>query len=473
MHDTENNRADSDIRQKVAARGLDGRRLSQRGSGVRDASASSHQAHSDSYEADGTALPKDTRRAYNHGTATEEDYGSVDIPRVEQRQSPAKVNKGTQSPKQAKRKVSPKKKTSARNGKNSSRGDGGLDTTGATSVRGMSHEEKRRRQNLRDALKSLLSIVVIGLIVGGVFLLYDATIVDTINIAGSERYSSAQIISLAGIQKGDNILMYNTDDVKSAINAIPQLTVVSVKRSFPNQINIIVADHEVFAAVPAANGTYAFIDADGYVLSIGETESGGHMIVYGLTGTGLTANTHIDVESRNVRTVAVMKLIRAINDNGIADSVLSIDVSNSSYIKMGMGHDFTVILGDSSYAAENIVVAAKAYALLRSEYPNGGIINVFKDSTIIDFTPNVEDGTGNPTEMPTEASPSPTGSEEPGTPPPVTQPSVTDTPATDEPSTLEPETLEPETDAPEITDSPLETMPPETLDPTAEPTDEP
>ena len=72
----------------------------------------------------------------------------------------------------------------------------------------------------------------------------------------------------------------------------------------------------------------------------------------------------------------------------LAHFVTAIDLSNSSCIKLEIGSSFTIILGDCVEAYQNITTAAKAYEYFSREYPEGGIINVFTGSTIVDFTPS-------------------------------------------------------------------------------------
>ena len=64
-----------------------------------------------------------------------------------------------------------------------------------------------------------------------------------------------------------------------------------------------------------------------------------------------------------------------------------IDLASSAYVTITVGKNYTIVLGSISTAHECMETAAKAYEKFLPEYPNGGTIQVFPDSTVVDFTP--------------------------------------------------------------------------------------
>lgn len=169
----------------------------------------------------------------------------------------------------------------------------GLDTRAAAPARGISHEEKRRRQNRRDIFSSLGILLLIALLGFCGYTAYRFTCVDSFIVSGSGRYSAEQIIGLAGLQTGRHILSYNTDEISKNVSSIPNLICTGVRRVFPNKISINVADHNAAAAIPAANGTYTLIDAEGLVLAIGAESSGELILLRGMANIGFVRNTVI------------------------------------------------------------------------------------------------------------------------------------------------------------------------------------
>ena len=169
----------------------------------------------------------------------------------------------------------------------------GLDTRAAAPARGISHEEKRRRQNRRDIFSSLGILLLIALLGFCGYTAYRFTCVDSFIVSGSGQYSAEQIIGLAGLQTGRHILSYNTDEISKNVSSIPNLICTGVRRVFPNKISINVADHNAAAAIPAANGTYTLVDAEGLVLAIGAESSGELILLRGMANIGFVRNTVI------------------------------------------------------------------------------------------------------------------------------------------------------------------------------------
>ena len=290
----------------------------------------------------------------------------------------------------------------------------GLDTRAAAPARGISHEEKRRRQNRRDIFSSLGILLLIALLGFCGYTAYRFTCVDSFIVSGSGRYSAEQIIGLAGLQTGRHILSYNTDEISKNVSSIPNLICTGVRRVFPNKISINVADHNAAAAIPAANGTYTLIDAEGLVLAIGAESSGELILLRGMANIGFVHNTVITEKNHCLRTVTAMKLLAAVKECGIAESVIAIDVSNAASIKLELQHGYTFVLDDWRYAEGNIKTAAKAYKRLLPVYPSGGTVNIFKDSTVVDFTPRSSAASVPPeTDAPQQVTAPPNSTDEP------------------------------------------------------------
>lgn len=264
----------------------------------------------------------------------------------------------------------------------------GLDTSSVAVARGISHEARRRKQNLHDLLRLGIILLLIAVIVGGGILAYRWTTVKTISVTGSEKYGQAQLMNMSRIRTGRNILFYNEKKLADDMNAIPDIRIVSVKKKLPNTIDIVVADIVPCAAIEASGGSFSFISEDGYVLSMGEKDPGGLIVVRGMTGEGITPGTYIDKQNPTLRTTCAVKLIKAIRASSFAESVRAIDVSSSVCVTLTLDSAYTIVLGSLATADECVGTAAKAYAKFLPVYPNGGTINVFHGKTQVDFTPN-------------------------------------------------------------------------------------
>ncbi|MBQ7060725.1 MAG: FtsQ-type POTRA domain-containing protein [Clostridia bacterium] len=262
-----------------------------------------------------------------------------------------------------------------------------IDSSYATDAPGFSNEEHRRRQNLRDLLKIGCIVLAVLAVIGAGVLYYNHTIVKTIRISGSEVYGEAQLLSMSGIRAGKNIYLYKEEQLRADMNSIHDIRTESVTKIMPDTISIVVSDITPAAAIRSPGGLYTLISSDGYVLSMGEASNRGLLTIEGMSGTGYALNTFIDRNNTSIRTVGAVSLIRAIGASTIAGKVLSIDLSNSACVSILLENNYKIVLGSISTAPECIETAARAYERFLPVYPNGGTVQVFRGSSIVDFTP--------------------------------------------------------------------------------------
>lgn len=253
---------------------------------------------------------------------------------------------------------------------------------------GFSVERKRLYVNYVEILKIVGKIALIALVVFGVIFGYNQLLVDEISITGSLKYSSEQLLSMSGIQNGAFILSYTDAKVASKLSDITDIKVLGIKKTFPNKLEISITDRDVRAALEMSNGMHTLISADGYVTDSGSMDTEGMIIIRGLSDHSYAIGSYINEGEINAAEASVVSLLEGINSTSLAKVITAIDLTNTSCIKLEVGDDFIIVLGDCIEAHSNLSTAAKAYDYFSIEYPQGGIINVFSDSTIVDFTPN-------------------------------------------------------------------------------------
>lgn len=263
-----------------------------------------------------------------------------------------------------------------------------LDTSGVEDARGLSHERRRRRQTIRDLIKVLSVLLSIVLIIAAISLIKSYTTVRKFDVSGSRLYSTEQILSLSGISAGKSIFRVDESELAGAVSSIPNLHAKSVKKVYPNKIEIRVEDVFARAFIPGANGKYTVISADGYVVEIVDEPSEDLLEVRGLAGYGFAPGAYIDESMHNIRTVGTLELIKVIDERGYSDYVKYIDLSSAVYTLIGLDNGYTAVLGAVTNAPDCIDIAISAYERFLPAYPNGGTINVFTGSSIVDFTPN-------------------------------------------------------------------------------------
>lgn len=255
------------------------------------------------------------------------------------------------------------------------------------SAGGFSRESHKKQANIKELIKIFSVLIVILAIIIGAIIFYQKLHVSTISVIGSQKYSEKQLISKSGIQDGAFILSYSEEDIYALFAKIYDVSVVGFRRIYPDKLEIRVADRDARAAIPAGNGKYTIISADGYVIGSNAESSEGLIVIRGLAGKSYAVGSCIDDDTQSAFELAVIELLKGVSESELASIVTAIDLSNTSCIKFEIEDRFTIVLGDCIEASQNIETASKAYAIFSRSYPDGGIINVFSNSTIVDFTP--------------------------------------------------------------------------------------
>ena len=203
---------------------------------------------------------------------------------------------------------------------------------------------KKGRQGLSAAFIAVAAIAVAAVLFVGA---YTITKVRTITVSGNNKYSADSIINLSGLYTGKNIFTYDLGAARRNIEKNPYIKCDSVRRALPSSIRISVTERREFAAILLGSGNYCVIDETGFVLDIGRTQESveGLLPIYGLGSMGFAVGTRINDDGGRLRPYTVMQMLDSIGDRIV--KIKSIDISNSSNVKLTTVEGVTVVLGDS------------------------------------------------------------------------------------------------------------------------------
>lgn len=98
--------------------------------------------------------------------------------------------------------------------------------------------------------------------------------VEAIEIRGTHRATAAEIESLLGVEKGDNLIALDTLELERFVSQHPWVRNVHIERGLPRKLVVEVEEHEPVALVALGHLYYA--DADGALVkrrSIEERDS--------------------------------------------------------------------------------------------------------------------------------------------------------------------------------------------------------
>lgn len=174
---------------------------------------------------------------------------------------------------------------------------------------------------MRLAGWSVLSLVVAGLIAGGLFwFLRDHSYfhVVMLRIYGIERVTQQEVSQLAQIGRGVSLLRIDVDVVRARVMRHPWIKEVLVRRVYPNELELIVYERTPVAILE--RGRSYLIDIEGYVLGEAHArERGGLPRVEGKGAQPLTPGQRImdpGLEA-GLGMLAQMQLHPAFRDSGI------------------------------------------------------------------------------------------------------------------------------------------------------------
>lgn len=127
---------------------------------------------------------------------------------------------------------------------------------------------ERKKKKIKRIVKliTLLLIVIGGIIFALVSPVFNIT---EINVINCEQISQDTIVSLSQLQIGQNIFRYNSSKVGKEIKTNPYIEDVTIKRKFPNKVEIAVVERQRNYNIQALNG-YAYINNQGYILETSE-----------------------------------------------------------------------------------------------------------------------------------------------------------------------------------------------------------
>gem|GEM_PF-2459451 len=326
----------------------------------------------------------------------------------------------------------------------------------ASAYSGQSKKPEDKRQNAskrkekhtisKKALTAVLTVMAIVLAGAACVGLYYVSLVSKITVKGCERYTEAEIIDAAELYTGKCILTYDTGDIAKRLKADPYIDVISVKRVFPDEIEITMTERKEYAAIVTGSGTYCITDREGCILYAGRRESiEGLLPVYGLGTMGFSTGTYINKDKSKLRPWVLMELLDAFGERDA--EISSVDLTIPASLKLTTNDGYTVMLGDSVDIAAKVERMFTALDKARASGSEGRIIYI-NSSGSADLSGG--QGTARPTAEPTEV-PSPTGDAA----------AADGTLDTASPDTSEEPT---DTDAPDSTEQPTNTEAPDTTE---------
>ena len=203
-------------------------------------------------------------------------------------------------------------------------------------------EKKRPYRGGNYTLYFILAAIVVGIVMA----ILSNTVLfkcGTIEVTGTTRYTSEEIIAAAGVKTGENLLHIDAKKAENSVmNAFAFVDKVSVKKSYPTKIIIEITEAQNWFALNQG-GKNVVISRGGRVL--GAISADGLVVVKGFEAesleTGCQLNSKVDAKNK-----IIMEIFETAEKVGLAN-VTEIDLTDRFSIKITVDGRIILNLGSS------------------------------------------------------------------------------------------------------------------------------
>lgn len=193
------------------------------------------------------------------------------------------------------------------------------------------------------------TVLIIALIASFIFFMMSPLFnVIEIKVLNNQKISTDSIISLSGLQLGENIYKTSSKRIAKNIKQEPYIDTVKVSRKLPNIIEISVEERIVTYMLEYAN-SYAYINNQGYILEISQ-EAIQVPIIFGYSTKEEDIKLGNRINSADLEKLQiVLKIIESANVNDMGGLITKIDISNKqNYTLILESEKKTIYIGDAS-----------------------------------------------------------------------------------------------------------------------------
>ena len=233
--------------------------------------------------------------------------------------------------------------------------------------------------------------------------------VDSVTVAGAQKYSPYSVQQASGIEEGDSILAISEPKViGKLIRSLPYVKEARIVRHLPGEVIIEIVEMDVTYAVEASDGSWWLIASDGRVLEqTDETAALGYTMLRGVIaevpqpGGQITAAAAAPEETAAEggedvpdtgdpdaaeRLSTALVILQELEKNEVIGQMTVIDVSDLQNLSMDYGTRIHVLLGTGDSLGYKIASMTSAVSQLE-EYEIGELDVSFRFDEKVYFNP--------------------------------------------------------------------------------------
>ena len=244
-------------------------------------------------------------------------------------------------------------------------------------------EEKRAKRN-RKIKRILQVIVLLGIVVGGITFTMTSPIfnIKEIQVKNNNIIASETIISLSELKIDENIFKFNKYNIKNKIKENAYIEDVKIHRKIPNIIQIEIIERQPKYSIDFM-GKYAYINTQGYILEISDTNKDLPIIQ------GISTNEEEIVPNNRLNNddltslEDIIKIMDMAKENNLDSKVTSIDITNKNQYSIYIQEEKKRIhLGENTNLGNKMLYAIsimeKEKGIDGDIYVNGDLNNKFQ-----------------------------------------------------------------------------------------------
>ena len=198
--------------------------------------------------------------------------------------------------------------------------------------------------------------------------------VDTVTVAGMEKYTAWDIKEASGIQEGDSLLTLNESKINSlVISRLPYVSKVRIGIKLPDTVKIEVTELNVAYAIEADDGSWWLMGADGGLVEKSNSADAelytkilGVKITGPVVGEKATAaqpvseTTGEEAQTQPVTLLAseqldvAISIMQYLEACGVLGQIERIDVADLADIELWYGDRYQVTVGDATQLSHKI-----------------------------------------------------------------------------------------------------------------------
>lgn len=190
--------------------------------------------------------------------------------------------------------------------------------------------------------------------------------VETVNVAGVNKYTEYEVFEASGVSKGENLLSLSKSGISSKImQKLPYVSSVRVGIRLPGTVNIEIEELTVTYAIEAQDGSWWLMDSHGKLVEkITGGEASAHTKLLGVTLEGPAQAqqavayepppTETDSEGQTIpvtvlgsqRLNTAITILQFLEQYGILGQAASVDVTDMGALEIWYGQQYQIMLGN-------------------------------------------------------------------------------------------------------------------------------